>query len=266
MSDEKVQPETTLRRLVRFLPLAAIAAGLLLVVATGHFRSFTLASIVEQRDDMRRLVDEHYARAVITFVATYVFVVALSLPGALALTIMGGFLFGWAAGGSLAVLSASTGAVIVFLAARTSLGTLLAEKAGPRLSRVLAGFRSDAFSYLLFLRLVPIVPFWMVNLAPALAGIGLGTYALTTVIGILPGTFAFALAGDSLDSVIAAQKEAYQTCLAAGLPECRFKLHPRMLITPSLVMALAALGLLALVPVAARRWRARRAARTGRLG
>ena len=120
-------------------------------------------------------------------------VVALSLPGGAVLTLAGGFLFGWFIGGVASIIGATIGATIVFLIARSTIGDALAARAGPFLSRFRQGFQQDAFSYLLFLRLVPIFPFWLVNLAPGLLGVGFGTYVATTLLGIVPGTFAYSL-------------------------------------------------------------------------
>ena len=133
--------------------------------------------------------------SLLAFVALYAAAVALSLPGGAVLTMAGGFLFGWLLGGIASILAATIGASIVFLIARSALGEFLAARAGPWLSRFRQGFQDDAFSYLLFLRLVPIFPFWLVNLAPGLLGVGFATYVATTFLGIIPGTFAFALAG-----------------------------------------------------------------------
>jgi uncharacterized membrane protein YdjX (TVP38/TMEM64 family) len=124
------------------------------------------------------------------------------------------------------------------------------------------GFRADAFSYLLFLRLVPIFPFWLVNLVPALAGVRLPVFAAATAIGILPGTFAFAFVGAGLTSVITAQGTAYRACLAAGRSDCRLDFDLKAAVTPELLIALAALGVLALIPVVVKRLRARSPAAT----
>jgi uncharacterized membrane protein YdjX (TVP38/TMEM64 family) len=119
------------------------------------------------------------------------------------------------------------------------------------------GFRADAFSYLLFLRLVPVFPFWLINLVPALCGVRLATFVAATAVGIIPGTFAIAFVGAGLDSVIAAQQAAYHLCLTGGSPDCRLKFHMNAVLTPELVTALAALGVLALIPVAVKHLRAR---------
>src|SRR5262249_35752035 len=110
---------------------------------------------------------------------------------------------------------------------------------------------------LLFLRLVPIFPFWLVNLVPALCGVPLATFVAATALGIIPVTFAFAFVGAGLDSVIAAQQAAYQSCLAAGGPDCRLEFHMKAALTPELLGAFVALGVLALIPVGVERLRAR---------
>jgi uncharacterized membrane protein YdjX (TVP38/TMEM64 family) len=171
-------------------------------------------------------------------------------------------LFGIVLGGIAAMAGATMGAICVFLIARSALGELLVRRAGPVADKLMQGFRADAFSYLLFLRLVPVFPFWLVNLVPALCGVRLGTFAAATVLGILPATFAFASLGAGLDSVIAAQHHAYRSCQAAGRSDCRLTLDVDTVLTPELLAALVALALLALLPVMIRRLRARRRSAT----
>lgn len=242
----------------RYLPLAALAFGTALVFATGAHRLLSLETVVAYRDRLQALVHEHGVLALAAYAAVYVTAVGLSVPGAVFLTILGGFLFGWLLGGAVAALSATLGALLVFLVARTSIGDVLARKAGPRLAALADDLRQDAFSYLLFLRLLPIMPFWLANLAPAFFGVRADTFAAATMIGILPATFAFASAGAGLDSVIAAQKAAFHACKRAGRSDCTFDLSAWSILTPELLAAFAALGVVALIPVAARRWRRRR--------
>jgi uncharacterized membrane protein YdjX (TVP38/TMEM64 family) len=195
--------------------------------------------------------------AIFVYVGVYITVVAVSLPGAALLTITGGFLFGIAVGASAAVISATVGATLIFLVARTALGEPLLRRAGPRATQLARGFREDAFSYLLFLRLVPAFPFFLVNLVPAFAGVRLGPFVAATAIGIIPGAIVFALAGAGLDSIIAAQKNSYDQCIAAKGADCRLVFEPADVLTPQLIAALVALGLLALMPVAVKFWRTR---------
>jgi uncharacterized membrane protein YdjX (TVP38/TMEM64 family) len=202
-------------------------------------------------------VAEHRVLAVLAYIGLYIAAVALSLPGAVFLTVAGGFLFGLAAGASAAVIGATIGATIIFLVARTALGEPLLRRAGPRAAQLAQGFRNDAFSYLLFLRLVPAFPFFLVNLVPAFAGVRLLPFVAATALGVIPGALVYAFAGTGLDSVIAAQKESYDACLAAGKSGCTMTFNAADVLTPQLIGALIALGLLALVPVVVKRLRSR---------
>ncbi len=168
---------------------------------------------------------------------------------------LGGFLFGALVGTATTVVSATLGASLLFLAARSSLAATLRARAGPRMERFRAGFAEDAASYLLFLRLAPIFPFWLVNLAPALLGARFKTFFWTTLVGISPGAFAYALAGAGLDHVFEARKQIYEACLAAGDEGCKLRIHPGELVTRELILALGAIGVLALLPVLMRKIR-----------
>ena len=246
------------RSALRFAPLALLALAAVAVFASGLHRYLSVGQIEEHRETLQAFVDAQRPRAILLYVLVYIGVVALSVPGAVFLTIGGGFLFGWLLGGALAVVSATCGAVLVFLIARTSLGDLLLARAGPRLQGFAAGFRQDAFSYLLFLRVLPVMPFWLTNLASALFGVRLRTFALATLIGIVPATLTFATAGAGLDSIIAAQRQAEIRCEARGGADCRAELHWKALVTPKVIAAFAALGALSLLPVLLRRRAGRR--------
>jgi len=154
-------------------------------------------------------------------------------------------------------VGATIGAICIFLIAKSAVGEFFVRRAGRLAEKVAQGFRADAFNYLLFLRLVPIFPFWLVNLVPALCGVPLATFVAATALGVIPATFAFAFVGAGLDSVIAAQQAAYQACLAAARPNCRLEFHMKAALTPELLGALVALGVLALIPVVVKRLRAR---------
>jgi uncharacterized membrane protein YdjX (TVP38/TMEM64 family) len=240
----------------RILPLVAIVvlAGAAYIASGG---GVSLESLVRHRAAIDDFVASHRMLAIFVYVGIYITVVAVSLPGAALLTLTGSFLFGIAVGASAAVISATVGATLIFLVARTALGEPLLRRAGPRATQLARGFREDAFSYLLFLRLVPAFPFFLVNLVPAFAGVRLGPFVAATAIGIIPGAIVFALAGAGLDSMIAAQKNSYDQCIAAKGADCRLVFEPADVLTPQLIAALVALGLLALMPVAVKFWRTR---------
>src|SRR5262249_15281255 len=154
------------------------------------------------------------------FIAIYILAVSLSLPGGLFLTISGGLLFGAVIGGAGAVGGGALRAAPVFLLARRAFCAYIPRRARPPPSQLGDGFCANAFSYLLFLRLVPVFPFFLVNLAPALVGVRVATFVAATAIGIIPATFVFASVGAGLDSVIQAQAATYLACLNAGRADC----------------------------------------------
>jgi uncharacterized membrane protein YdjX (TVP38/TMEM64 family) len=259
MATASDRENTALAWLKRLWPLLLLVAAMALVFAMGWHRYLTLQALVDRREALRAAIAGHTLTALLIFAAVYAVSVALSLPGAAVLTLAGGFLFGWFVGGLASIVAATVGAVLIFVIARSALGEPLAARAGPWLAKLRQGFQEDAFSYLLFLRLVPIFPFWLVNLAPALLGVSLGTYTLATFIGIIPGSFAYSIAGSGLDSLIVAQQAAHQSCLAKMGSDaeklCPFVLEPRALLTPGLIAGFVALGLVALIPIAVKRFR-----------
>ncbi len=196
MAEKRKNPVT------RFAPLVLIVAGLIAFFALGGPGYLNIGTLVEQRDNLQGFVDNNLVLTALVFVILYAVSVALSLPGAAILTLASGFMFGLLIGGSLAVVGATIGAIGIFLVAKTALGDSLRAKAGPFVSRFEAGFRDNAISYLLILRLVPLFPFWLVNIVPAFLGVGLLPFALTTFVGIIPGTFVYASIGNAIGSII----------------------------------------------------------------
>ena len=186
------RPRSLARRL---LPLAAIV----MLAGAGYFAvgdgTVSLELLVRYRSTIDAFVAEHSFLAILAYIAVYVAAVALSLPGGAFLTVVGGFLFGIAVGASAAVIGATIGATLIFLVARTALGEPLLRRAGPRANQLAEGFRKDAFSYLLFLRLVPAFPFFLVNLVAAFAGVRLGPFVAATALGIIPGAVVFSSGG-----------------------------------------------------------------------
>lgn len=214
--------------------LAALLAG-----GAGDWLDFeTLAA---HGDRLKGWVDGHYGAMVMGFMGAYVLAVAFSIPGAIWLTIAGGFLFGTLATSLYVVVAATIGATAVFLLARYVFREAWAERAGPAVRRMEAGFRKDALSYLLILRLIPLFPFWLVNLVPAFLGVRLSTYVIATFIGIIPGAVVYASVGSGLEEVFA----------RGGRPDLS------IIWAPEVLGPLLGLSLLALLPAAWKRWRAR---------
>lgn len=226
----------------RLIPLAVLLAAIAAFFAFGLHHYLSFEALRQHREQLLELVGQHPWLAPLAFVVVYAAVIALSVPGGAVLTIAGGFLFGVLAGTLYVVVAATAGATIVFLIARTALGDALRAKAGPRVRRMEEGFREDAFSYLLFLRLIPIFPFWLVNIVPALLGVTLRTFVLGTLIGIIPGSLVFASVGNGLGAVFDAGKT----------PDLG------IIFKPAIIVPIVGLGLLALLPIAYRKLKARK--------
>ncbi len=189
------------RRLPLVLILAAAIAGALLLRDR-----LTFEALAQNRDSLLAFRDQQYLWASLGFLAAYITIVALSLPGATIATLAGGFLFGLFPGAAYSLLGASIGAVAVFLAARAGFGADVAARmksgTGPA-ARLLAALQQNQWSALLIMRLVPAVPFFIANLIPAFVGIRLLPFAATTVLGIIPATVVFTSVGAGLGEVFA---------------------------------------------------------------
>ncbi len=181
----------------RLAPAAILLLGLALFLLFGLDRYFSFEMLSRHHAALVAWVAGNRLLAIVLFVLIYALVVAFSVPIAIVITPAGGFLFGVWLGAMLSVIGATLGSVAVFLAARTALYDLFHARAGAALARFQEGFRRDSFSYLLFLRLVPVFPFWLVNIVPALLGMRLGPYMLATLIGIIPAAFVYAGVGAS---------------------------------------------------------------------
>ena len=221
----------------RLLPVAVILGGLGLGYAFGLQHYLSLSYLGESRAALKAFVESNYLISLAVFVSIYILCVAFSFPAATILTVFGGFLFGWLVSGPVVVVAATIGACILFLATRSALGGFLRERVGGRAAALAQGFKKDAFSYVLVLRLAPVFPFFFVNIAAALFDVSLRTFAAATFIGIIPGTFAYSFLGQGVDSVLdAAQKAGAEASV-------------RDLVTPQITLAFAVLACAAALPV-----------------
>lgn len=217
----------------RLLPAAVLITLLVLWFLFDLNRYLSFEALRENREALLAWQSANPVIAPVVFVLLYLVVVAFSLPGATVMTVSAGFLFGAVWGTLYSVVGATLGATALFLIAKTSLGDYLLAKAGPSIQRFRKGFEQDALSYLFILRLIPIFPFFLVNLAPAFLGVKLRTYLIATFFGIMPGGFVYALVGAGLGSVFD-RGEAFSAT---------------SVLTPEVVAALAGLAILALLPV-----------------
>jgi len=221
------------------IPLAVFALGLGVFFLAGLNRYLTLEALREHHGLLEEWVRNAGSAGVLAYIAIYAAAIAFSVPGGAVMSITGGFLFGSLWGTLYILIGATLGATILFSAAKTSLGDPLRARAGPWMRRMEAGFRENALSYLLVLRLVPLFPFFVVNLVPAFLGVPLSTYVVGTFVGIIPGAFVFASVGAGLGSVLKAGRE--------------FRLEG--IFTPQILTALVGLAVLVLIPVAYKKLR-----------
>ncbi|NOU06189.1 MAG: TVP38/TMEM64 family protein [Hyphomicrobiaceae bacterium] len=245
--------------LQRYGLVAALGAALLVVggviFANGWHRQLKIENVVALRDTFQSFLTSNKTLSLLVYVLAYAVAVSLSLPGALVLTLSGGLMFGWLVGGLAAVVGATIGACVIYFVARTALGDTMARKAGPMVQKLSAGFKENALSYLLFLRLVPAFPFFLVNLVPGLIGVPFRTYLIGTFFGIIPATLAFASVGAGFDSVLADAKVQHAACVAQkGADACVFAIKASNLLTGEIKIAFVLLGLMALIPIVYKKW------------
>lgn len=221
----------------RFGPLVLVLAALAAAFASGLTRHLSLHELRERRGLLQAYVQIHPLLSLGGYVGLYVLVVTLSLPVALVMTLTGGFLFGPWLGGAAAVSGCTLGSGAIFLVCRTAVGDSLRGRAGSMIDRVERGLERDAFSYILALRLIPVAPVWLINLALGFVDIPLGTFLAASFLGFLPVSFVYAGLGSSLNQVFAAGGKA--------------DIHA--LLNPATLIPLAGLGVLALAPIVVRR-------------
>jgi len=235
-------PASTGRRWLRWLPLAVIAALFVALIGSGALKRLSLHSLAEHRAALLHFVAQNPFESLAAYVGVYVLVIVACAPGLSVISLTGGFLFGPLVGGLAALTALNIGAAVVFLACRTAFGDWAAHRAGATMARIEAGFSRDAFSYLLALRLMPVAPFFIVNIAAGLARVRLPTFLLATLIGSAPSAFIFASLGAGLGRIF--HRHA--------------RLDASLILNPTVAPALAALAVLSMAPPAWRLWRARR--------
>ena len=227
----------------RLLPLVVLAAGAGLFFGFGLDDYLSLETLRDNRMDLVTWVDSNTLVAILSFVVIYGLAIVFLPPSGTVMTVTGGFIFGAVAGTLTVVVGATLGATALFLAAKHALGDVLRARAGPALRKMEAGFRENELNYMLVLRLIPLFPFWLVNIAPAFLGVSLRTYVIGTFFGIVPGTAVYAAFGAGIGSIL----DSDQELTLAGVLE------------PKIIAGLIGLALLALVPVVYKKYKKRKA-------
>lgn len=235
----------------RLLPLGVIVVAIVAFFAAGLDRLISFDEIARHYGAMNDLVATNPLAATLIAVGLYAAATAISVPAAWLFTVALGLVFGWAVGAVSAVIGATMGASLLFLAARTAFAPFFREKARGWVNALADGFRRDAASYLLFLRLVPAVPFTLLNVVPAILGVPFRTFFWTTFLGIIPGALAYAFAGEGLRSIVSDRAAA----CAQNVAPCGEPLRAGDLVTPQVLVAFILLGVVSLAPVLLRRMR-----------
>ncbi|MAK60304.1 MAG: TVP38/TMEM64 family protein [Ponticaulis sp.] len=197
----ETKPDRKTNWWLRLLPVALIIGVLLTVYLTGAHKVLSLETLKDQRESLNAYVAENLLLAVGAYLLVYALATIFMLPGALWITLTGGFLFGLVGGSVATVFAATIGATTLFTIARTSIGQPLRQRAGPFLKRLEAGFSENALSYMFFLRFMPAVPFPVANIAPALLGAKPREFVISTFFGIMPGVIAYTWLGAGLGGI-----------------------------------------------------------------
>ena len=185
----------------RFLPIASLVSGFVIFLTIGPSDYSDLQNLADKRIELKIWVDSNLVMAAAVYIVAYVLSTAFFLPVGTITTLAGGVLFGTFLGGTLAIIGATIGSSILFIAARTALSAYFQKRIGPHTSNLRKNLNQNAFYYLLALRLAPVFPFAVVNVAPALVGMHLRTYVTATFIGIIPATYIYASVGAGLDAL-----------------------------------------------------------------
>ena len=221
-------------KLKRFLPLAIIVTALTAFFVLGGPKYISLDSLRDNQEFLKAFVADNYILAVVGFVVIYATLVAISVPGAGFLSIFAGFLFGLTTGVPAVIIAATIGATTLFLVVRSAFGSGLAAKAGPYMEKFEKGLKENELSYLFILRLVPIFPFFIVNIVPPLFDVKLRNYVLTTILGIIPGSLVYVSVGNGIGDALSAGQDVP----LSGL-----------MFRPAVILPIIGLILLSMIPV-----------------
>ncbi len=222
-----------------YIVIAVYLGMIILFFALGLHHFFTFQMLKEYRMVLSAFVMEHAFVAALAYMLVYATIIALSVPGGAVMTVTGGFLFGSLWGTVYTVIAATAGATGLYFLVKTTIGSSLRHKAGPWMEKMAKGFQENAFNYMLVLRLVPLFPFFVVNLVPALLGVKPLTYITATAIGIIPGTYVFTVFGTGVGRIFDSG-ESFTV---------------RDVLSNEMIIALIGLAVLSLLPVIYKRFK-----------
>jgi len=245
---QQTPPKRTIKR---FIPLIVLLLAIVAFFGSGVHRQLDFDQIATHYASLQAYVTANPVISILVAMLIYTGATALSFPAAWLLTVTIALIFGWITTSLIVLISATIGASILFLVARYALEGFFKQRAGNVLNKMAKGFREDAVSYMLFLRMAPIFPFTLVNVVPAILGVPFITFFWTTFVGIIPGVVAYSYAGEGLRSIVAERAEA----CAAGIAPCGEPLTPGDLVTTQILIAFVLLAIVSLIPVLLKRLR-----------
>ena len=227
----------------KLLPIIVLILGIVAFFALGGHHYLSLEVIKNNYQSLVDFTADNFVTSCLIFSIAYILVVAFSIPGASVMTLVGGFLFGVYVGSVLVVFSATTGAVIVYLAVKSALGEILKSKAKGNIEKMRNGFENDAFNYLLSIRLVPIFPFFIINIACGMLGVKFRDFFWATLIGIIPGSVIYVWVGTGLGFALKQGED----------------LNLGIIFQPQFIVPIIALALLSLVPIIYKKYKGAKA-------
>lgn len=217
----------------KFLPIAVLIIGIVVFFSLGGQKYLSLDALKENYQQILTFTNHHFIVGISIFAIAYIVVVAFSIPGATIMTLLGGLLFGLLLGTFVVVVSATIGACIVFFAVRTALGEALQSKAKGSIEKMRLGFENDAFNYLMVLRLIPIFPFFVINIAAGMLSVKFRDFFWATFLGIIPGSAVYVWMGTSLGYAIKKGDD----------------INLRIILDHQFILPIIALAILSIVPV-----------------
>lgn len=217
----------------KFLPIAILIIGIVAFFSFGGQRYLSLDALKDHYQQILAFADDYFVLSILIFVFIYIIIVAFSIPGATVMTLLGGLIFGLLLGSLVVVISATIGASVVFFAVRSALGETLKQKAKGSIEKMRLGLEKDAFNYLMVLRLIPIFPFFVINIAAGMLGVKFRDFFWATLLGIIPGSIVYVWVGTSLSYVIQQGND----------------INLKIILEPQFILPIIALAILSVVPV-----------------
>jgi uncharacterized membrane protein YdjX (TVP38/TMEM64 family) len=233
-----------LKKIYRFLPIIVIGILIIIAIKSGLTHYLNYVSLKKYHLQLTTYVNQHFSLTLALFCLAYILIVVTSIPGATVLTLVGGLLFGSILGTTVVVISATIGATLLMIAIKLAFGEIVTRRIGARVKFMENNFKQNAFFYLLSMRFLPLVPFFILNLAAGIFNMQISTFFIATLIGIIPGSFVYVNIGANLNNVFNQPGDSFSIA---------------SFITPNIIIAFSLLAILSLTPLVVQKIRSNRA-------